>query len=123
MRMAPLSGSYSGFVSPMGLFTHAQPSPASDESMADAATVVPPINAVKPKADVWRLSASVGDVTVATAMLSRVPVSADVQMTHVTTNGLQGVFYRPAGKGPHPAVLVLAGSSGGLCLQPGFQAA
>lgn len=114
-RMAPLRGSYSGFVSPMGLFTHAQPLPKSNESMGDDPTAaIPPINAVKPAADVWRVSASMSDVTVATATLSRLPVAADVQMTAVVTNGLQGVFYRPAGEGPHPALLVLAGSSGGV---------
>lgn len=40
--------------------------------------------------------------------------ASDVKETRVNTNGLVGVLFRPTSPGPHPAVLVLGGSEGGL---------
>jgi dienelactone hydrolase len=79
-------------------------------------------NSKNPPPEPWELSAEVdGKVAAATTILRRV-VSLDVTVSLVRERGLVGVFYRPAGEGKHPAVLVLGGSGGGLppaSAQPG----
>ncbi len=100
-RMAPQSGSYSG-VSPMGLLWS-----------AERVSTEPP-----PDADPWvvpaELTAEIDGTVVATATLIRRAVAADVQVSQVRDDGLVGAFYQPPGEGPHPAMLVLGGSGGGV---------
>ncbi|QFZ22982.1 acyl-CoA thioester hydrolase/BAAT C-terminal domain-containing protein [Saccharothrix syringae] len=89
-RHAPVSGSYAG-VDPMGLFWSM--TPTGDRS--DGHTFV--------EAD------GAGPVR-----LERLTVPEGVKRTEVTEHGLAGVLFEPADGGPHPGVLVLGGSEGGL---------
>jgi acetyl esterase/lipase len=52
--------------------------------------------------------------TVAEATLVRRPLDEDLVRTSVSEDGLVGTLYVPATPGPHPAILVLGGSEGGL---------
>jgi dienelactone hydrolase len=71
-------------------------------------------NGERSSADSWQLTADVDGKTVATTTIQRRAVAADVDVSPVHERGLVGVFYRPAGEGKHPAILVLGGSGGGL---------
>jgi dienelactone hydrolase len=51
---------------------------------------------------------------VAEATLVRRPLDDDLVLTRVSDDGLVGAFYVPETPGPHPAILVLGGSEGGL---------
>lgn len=52
--------------------------------------------------------------TLATARLTREFAAPGVKASPVDADGLVGVLYTPATPGPHPAVIVLGGSEGGL---------
>ncbi len=103
---APRYGSYSG-VHAMGLVW----------SMV-------PVGAVNPRNVIWapkdhlyhiKLEALANDRLLATGTLERYSYRADaVKRTVVNTNGLVGELYTPRTPGPHPAVLMLGGSEGGL---------
>jgi acetyl esterase/lipase len=51
---------------------------------------------------------------IATATLELLLVSPEVIRTEVREKGLAGTFFRPAGKGRSPGVIMLGGSGGGL---------
>ena len=104
-RMAPLSGTYSG-IAPMGLVWSVQRDGAVEPREDLPAPDLSPINA--------QLTAEIDEVVVATATLARHPVAPDVEVTPVQENGLVGMFYRPAGDRPLPALLVMGGSGGGM---------
>lgn len=59
-------------------------------------------------------SALLDGVEVAVQTLERQYVRADVVRRPVHANGLRGAFFAPPGPGPHPAVIVIGGSGGGL---------
>ena len=104
-RMAPLSGTYSG-IAPMGLVWSVQRDGAVEPREAFPAPDLSPVTA--------QLMAEIDGVVVATATRARHPVAPDVEVTPVRENGLVGMFYRPAGDQPLPAMLVLGGSGGGM---------
>ncbi|GAA1308280.1 acyl-CoA thioesterase/bile acid-CoA:amino acid N-acyltransferase family protein [Saccharothrix xinjiangensis] len=89
-RHAPISGDYSG-VDPMGLFWSMAPTGAEPR---DAAVVE--VDGVG-RAEVGRLTVPEG-----------------VKRTEVREDGLVGVLFEPVDGGPHPGVVVLGGSEGGL---------
>ncbi|MFD7653642.1 acyl-CoA thioesterase/bile acid-CoA:amino acid N-acyltransferase family protein [Actinosynnema sp. NPDC059797] len=89
-RHAPISGDYSG-VDPMGLFWAMAPTGAEPRD----ATVVE-VDGVG-RVEVGRLAEPEG-----------------VKRTEVREDGLVGVLFEPVGGGPHPGVVVLGGSEGGL---------
>jgi dienelactone hydrolase len=62
----------------------------------------------------WTLTAEVNNQAVAQATIRRRSVAEQVRVTPLRTNGLVGTFYEPAGGGPHPAMIVLGGSEGGI---------
>ena len=62
----------------------------------------------------WKLSAETDSEIVATGTLTRYPVAPDVEVTEVREGDLVGVYYRPAGVGPFPSMLVMGGSGGGV---------
>lgn len=107
-RMAPLRGDYRG-VDPMGLFWSAQRDPSAARAIAPRAP-----EARMPQPEAWQLTAAVDGAAVATAVVLRRAVAADVTMTLVHDHGLVGVFYQPSGEAPHPGVIVLSGSGGGV---------
>jgi dienelactone hydrolase len=64
--------------------------------------------------DQWTLTAEVGSAVVARVNIRRRLVSADVRVTRMHADGLVGMFYEPPGDDPHPAMLVVGGSEGGM---------
>ena len=104
-RSAPLAGTYSG-VAPMGLIWSVERDPTVEPRPAVPEPDLTPV--------VSRLSAEIDGETVATGTLTRHPVVPDVEVTEVRDAGLVGVYYRPAGAGPFPSMLVMGGSGGGV---------
>lgn len=100
---APLEGTYTES-DPMGLFWSMQP-----ESEPEAGLF---LSTLEPW--VITLGAEVGGETVATAEAERLSVEGDVTRTEVRDEGLVGTLFTPPGDGPHPAIIVLGGSEGGL---------
>ena len=61
-----------------------------------------------------RFSLEVDGVEVDTAIVSRRFAHSDLEIQQVRENGLIGTFFKPAGKGPFPGLIILGGSEGGL---------
>lgn len=102
----PVSGTYEQ-PDPMGLFWSM--SLKSPKDMESIPATSPPL----PKGTV-RILAEVDDRALAWTDIARTGRSPDVTATRVRDNGLAGVFFRPAGPGPFPTVLVVGGSGGGI---------
>ncbi len=98
----PLSGSYCS-VDLMGLFWSME---------RDA-------SAQSPQDDQIKLTAMQGSHTYAAATVERLFVAPGVTSRVVCEQGLYATLFTPPGDGPHPGLLVLGGSSGGL---PALQA-
>jgi dienelactone hydrolase len=97
-RNASHTGTYTG-ADPFGLWW-------SGEVVAPSATASPlPVKA--------RISAKAGGRTIAVA-IERRWLAPGATITEVREAGVCGLFARPAGPGPFPAVIAFAGSSGGL---------
>ncbi|MGE0718490.1 MAG: acyl-CoA thioesterase/BAAT N-terminal domain-containing protein, partial [Alphaproteobacteria bacterium] len=97
---APLAGSYDG-VSPMGLvWSQAQKTPPS------SGVSVAPI--------AIRVAADDGIGGRAEAVLEQHYMAPGVTRREVREDGLVGTLFLPPGSGPHPAVMVLNGSGGGI---------
>ncbi len=104
-RDASVAGTYTG-VEAMGLFwSMAQTGPGPAEGLGPLVVTI---------------TAEVGDVVIDTIELTRRQLADGVRSAEVRDDGLFGVLYEPPGPGPHPGLLVLAGSSGG---RPEAQAA
>lgn len=101
-RTAPESGTYSG-VDGMGLFWSARP--------ADGAVPESPFPPVEDA--LVTVTAQVGGTTAATATALRRAGAPDV-VEERAGGGAVGVLHRPPGPGPHPGVVVLSGSEGGV---------
>lgn len=101
---APLSGAYDG-VDPMG-FLWAMTPETEAASPAIGSDALAPV--------VIGLTAEASGMPPATARLVRRRLAPGVARTPVRDDGLVGAFFRPAGLGPFPAVIVLRGSGGGL---------
>lgn len=104
-RDAPLGGDYDG-VEPMGLIwsqvcptggakDHAQFNPGTAEPLAT------------------RITASCGADSAQADLIQRL-IAPGVMREEIREDGVVGVLYRPAGAGPHPAVMFLNGSNGGV---------
>ncbi|OZI44746.1 palmitoyl-CoA hydrolase [Bordetella genomosp. 5] len=106
-RDAPVSGSYAG-VAPMGLIWSQVPEVAGKRELFNQNVTEPLVTTV---------SAEVGGGTgagVAEATLVQRLAAEGVTRTEVREDGLVGTLYLPPGPGPHPAVLILNGSGGGI---------
>jgi Acyl-CoA thioester hydrolase/BAAT N-terminal region len=101
---APVGGSYSG-VSLMGLIWSMERSGWS-ESEAPTTSVRLPVTMA------FRAEARNGER--AEASVIRALVGPGVTSKPLAEDGLLGVWFLPPGDGPHPAVIVLGGSEGGL---------
>lgn len=62
----------------------------------------------------FQITADVKGQTVATAMLQRLFIGLGVERIPVHDGVVRGTFFVPAGKDPHPGIIVLSGSEGGL---------
>ena len=60
------------------------------------------------------LTAEVDGVVVASGAWERLPTRPDVERHVVRERGLVGTLFLPAAEGPHPVVLVVPGSDGGI---------
>ncbi len=104
-RDAPTSGSYDG-VDPMGLFWSRAPV-TGERAASLQALLDDPMTAV--------LVAESADGSRSTShRIRRVFEGPEVTSRPVNEQGLVGVLLQPPGPGPHPAVLVVGGSGGGL---------
>jgi dienelactone hydrolase len=107
-RQAPEAGSYAG-VAPMGLFWSMLPEPGAP-SLAEVYASLDPITVI--------LSVEVEGRPVARESLRRLVVGPDVVRTPVRDAGLVATLFRPSRGGPHPGIVVLGGSEGGLLESP-----
>lgn len=103
---APISGDYSG-VDPMGLIWSMR--------YADPATLR--------FSDMWgdsldpaptHFRAETDGKTIAEGQVIREFLAEGVTRTEVRDDGLRGVLFEPADNSPHPAIIMLSGSGGGL---------
>ena len=104
-RDAPLAGSYEG-VAPMGLVWSQAPERAGAPREVFAAEPAAPLHTA------LRLQRADGQVW--QAELVQHLAGPGVTRREVRDQGLAGTLFLPAGPGPHPAVMVLNGSGGGI---------
>lgn len=100
---APLNGSYEG-IDPMGLIWSQVPN-IDGERETFLESMLTPIETV--------LTVEVGDQPLQGSLIQRLAAEG-VQRIEVRENGLVGTVYLPATEGPHPAVMILNGSGGGI---------
>jgi dienelactone hydrolase len=62
----------------------------------------------------WTFTAEVDGRTIATHTVTRRAVAENVRIAPVRERGIVGTAYYPPGAGPHPALIVLPGSQGGV---------
>jgi len=67
----------------------------------------------------WTFTAETGGRVIATQTIVRRPVAEGVRVVPVRERGLAGMAYYPPGAGPHPAMIVLPGSGGGVPMAGG----
>jgi dienelactone hydrolase len=101
---APVGGFYSG-VSPMGLMW-------AMERIGRPESEAPTTSVRLPETVTFRAEARNGER--AEASVIRTLVGPGVTSKPLAEDGLLGVSFLPPGDGPHPAVIVLGGSEGGL---------
>jgi pimeloyl-ACP methyl ester carboxylesterase len=101
---APVGGSYSG-VSPMGLIWSMEP-------VAGPGWDAPAMTVRLPATVTFWAEAENGEW--AEASVVRAMVGTGVTFKLLAEDGLRGAWYLPPGDGPHPAIIVLGGSEGGL---------
>lgn len=101
-RDAPVTGDYQG-VSPLGLLWSQKPEgkPATGAVFPD--DLLQPLQT--------RIAIEGSDVS---ATLTQYLAGAGVSRREVREDGLVGTLFLPTGAGPHPAVIVLNGSGGGI---------
>ena len=106
-RQPPVDGTYQG-VDPMGLFwamTEAAPAAGVTSSSEPPGVREPVVTNLRVERD---------GRTIATGTYRRWFTPADVRIIHLREDGLVGQLFEPVGRGPHPAILVLGGSEGGM---------
>src|SRR5690606_27188681 len=100
---APLSGSYEG-VDPMGLIWSQRPEQEGEREVFGAQVTDPICTEVE----------VVGDTVQLAGQLVQRLAAPGVQRVEIRENGLVGTVFIPAAAGPHPAVMILNGSGGGI---------
>jgi dienelactone hydrolase len=104
-KHAPTRGSYTG-VDPMGLFWSMNIQPGQPESHSPAQTFLAPVT--------MKFDLEVEGKPVNSATLTRLYVAPGVKSLEVRDDGLVARLYEPEKGGPHPGILVLGGSEGGI---------
>jgi hypothetical protein len=103
---APLAGSYSS-ADAIGLFwSMARADDEDNEPATFARTTTHPLTIT--------CTAEADGRVVATAHHTRLGMAAGVRRVEARERGLVGALFLPPGEGPHPGVIVLGGSSGGM---------
>lgn len=100
---ASLAGSYEG-VSAMGLLWSQVPTQDNQREVFGDSVA---------QALITRLTATTGDTTL-DAILTQRLMADGVQRIEIREDGLVGTLFLPATPGPHPAVMILNGSGGGI---------
>ncbi|WP_426955577.1 acyl-CoA thioester hydrolase/BAAT C-terminal domain-containing protein [Muricoccus radiodurans] len=103
-RDAPVDGSYAG-VSPMGLIWSQEQLASPPPGAATGPLAANPVHT--------RLTAEGGGARAEATMVARFAAEG-VLRREVREDGLVGTLFTPPGPGPHPAVIVLYGSGGGI---------
>ncbi len=102
-QQAPIAGSYQG-VEPMGLIWSQEP-----ETEGEREVFAPSVlDAVETS-----IEAEIADQTLQAILVQRL-AAAGVQRLDVREQGLVGTLFIPATPGPHPAIMILNGSGGGM---------
>jgi dienelactone hydrolase len=102
----PVSGSYA-WVDAMGLIWSLEPViDPHKPRRAIAYDVTQPLEIV--------FEVEVNNVVVAAKTVQRLWMAEGVQRSIIHDKGLRGIFFLPPGPGPHPAIIVVTGSGGGL---------
>lgn len=104
-RCKPLSGSYD-WVDAMGLIFTMEP---TDEPMK---AKLPVQFGLEPM--VVTFTAESGGKMIAKQSVERIWMAKGVERVEVRDQGLHGVFFIPPGAEPHPAIVLVSGSGGGL---------
>lgn len=104
---APLSGTYR-HADASGLFW-SMSLPAGEKVMAESIR-----KPFKSKPTTIEFSATVNDEIVATVVMQRALLAPGVKRIPVHEDGLRGILFVPPGRKPHPSIIVLGGSEGGL---------
>ena len=68
----------------------------------------------------WTFSAELDGQVIATQSIAQRAMAEDVRAAPLRERGLVGTTYHPPGAGPHPAMIVLPGSQGGVPGPGGF---
>jgi len=103
----PLDGTYDR-ADPMGLFWSMALPP--DVEFQPSAVTAPSSHASL----VVHFEAEVNGATVASVQVERQLVASDVARQEIRQDGLVATLFRPPGTGPHPTVIVLSSSDGGV---------
>ncbi|BET11269.1 acyl-CoA thioester hydrolase/BAAT C-terminal domain-containing protein [Pandoraea sputorum] len=104
-RDAPVSGSYQG-VSAMGLVWSQVPEDGKSRDVFAQPVIAPLVTTVVAQAVDGSLRSSVS--------FTQRLAAEGVTRRDVREDGLVGTLYLPPGEGPHPAVMILNGSGGGI---------
>lgn len=102
-QQAPVAGSYTG-VEPMGLIWSQVPEIEGEREVFGPTVLDPIVTTVTVDVDGQRVQAD---------MVQRLAASG-VQRIEVREQGLVGTVFLPSTPGPHPAVMILNGSGGGM---------
>lgn len=101
-----ISGSYGG-VSPMGLvWSQRETTPPDAGRIPVAQETIQPLTTT--------LEARIGDRSAASGSFIQRYAGPGVVRRDVREEGLVGTLFLPAGEGPHPAVMIMNGSGGGI---------
>lgn len=100
---APLAGSYEG-VSPMGLLWSQVPEKEGSREVFADTVAQPLVTTISVTTDTGTLNAT----------LTQHLMAQGVKRIEVREDGLVGTLFLPATPGPHPAVMILNGSGGGI---------
>src|SRR5690606_21916276 len=100
---APISGSYEG-VDPMGLIWSQKPDQEGEREVFGVHATDPIYTQIEVQSN---------DIQLEGQLIQRL-ASPGVQRIEVRENGLVGTVFIPATPGPHPAVMILNGSGGGI---------
>lgn len=103
-KEAPVAGAYKE-ISGMGPVWSMKPLNSKE------GRYVPPRDSGSQKIDFQLMR---GATVVATAHLEQAPIADGIERVTLHEDSLRGVLFVPAGKGPHPGILVLGGSEGGM---------
>lgn len=103
-QQPPISGTYKG-IEPMGLIWSQEPSQISDDSDVFHENKFQPLETT--------ITVNTGDQILQEVLIQHLTTS-NIKRLEVKEQGLVGTIYLPTESGPHPAIMILNGSGGGI---------